>query len=91
MSGETTQEEDPDAELSGNSGLIKPGQDNSSKDSMPGRPRDRFYPAESRNMMSKSEGACADSITSSDGSNSQIFWNVSKTVLGLSEKQFITN
>ena len=56
LSGKSFQECDRDAELSGDSGSIRPGQDDLPGESIPGQPRDRILSWESKNMMSKSEG-----------------------------------
>ena len=56
LSGKSFQECDRDAELSGDSGSIRPGQDDLHGESIPGQPRDRILSWESKNMMSKSEG-----------------------------------
>ena len=79
LSGESNQENGRDAELSGESCYIGPSQDDLSGESMQGQPKDRILSGESRNMKNNTEGDCVDSISSSDGSNSQSWENVSET------------
>ena len=77
FSGESTKETDQDAEMSRVSGFIMPGRDILCEESLPRRPSDRILSGESRNLKSKSEGDCTDSISSSDSSKSQPWANVS--------------
>ena len=67
--------------LSGESSHVWPSQDELSGESTLKRRRDKIWSGESRNVKNRSEGGDADSIISSDGSESQSWENVSETTL----------
>ena len=79
MFGESSQESGPGAELSGKPCSLGPGQDDFYGESMSGQPSDKILSGKSRNMKNKLGGEWIDSISSSDGSKSQSWENVSET------------
>ena len=79
LSGESSHVWPGQDDLSGESSHVWPDQDVLSGESTLKRRRDKILSGKSRNVKKKSDGGDADSISSSDGSESQSWENVSDT------------